>query len=321
VHFAAVAFRRCGEGGASAASSEEEDASECGNVSRNKKKEDVVDGGESRRRRAFFRALVALETRVERAPSPAFRELARLAHARLLTGVDDDTRFFLLARRIAKTKPKPKTKTKTVTSVDPDASAAMRALYVARLRRETHGALEVIRKRSRDSKTNAKTSPFARAEVVDLVLDATRDAIRTLSDAARARLRDRDFAIEVPESESDEDADALVAGLNFFRFVLGRARGGFLRADDMRHATCDVAGVWSRRALIETHVAAPAAAWARSTLARLDDGEGASSLAEAEKQTEEGTEDAAALRSWRRRMGAEHVLEAARFVSELCVDP
>ena len=76
-----------------------------------------------------------------------------------------------------------------------------------------------------------------------------------------------------------------------------------------------------RRALIETHVAAPAAAWARSTLARLDDGEGASSLAEAEKQTEEGTEDAAALRSWRRRMGAEHVLEAARFVSELCVDP
>ena len=54
---------------------------------------------------------------------------------------------------------------------------------------------------------------------------------------------------------------------------------------------------------------------------RLDDGEGASSLAKAKKKTEEGTEDAAALRSWRRRMGAEHVLEAARFVSELCDDP
>jgi hypothetical protein len=194
----------------------------------------------------------------------------------------------------------------------------MRALYVSRLRRETHRALEVSNG-SRDPKTNAP-SPFARAEVVDLVLDATRGAIRTLSEAAsridnRADVEDSE-SVELPES--DEDADALVAGLNFFRFVLGRARGGFLRADDMRS---DVAGVWSRRALVETHVAAPAAAWARSTLARLDGGEGASSLAKAKKKTEEGTEDAAALRSWRRRMGAEHVLEAARFVSELCDDP
>ena len=194
----------------------------------------------------------------------------------------------------------------------------MRALYVSRLRRETHRALEVSNG-SRDPKTNAP-SPFARAEVVDLVLDATRGAIRTLSEAAsridnRADVEDS-ASVELPES--DEDADALVAGLNFFRFVLGRARGGLLRADDMRR---DVAGVWSRRALVETHVAAPAAAWARSTLARLDDGEGASSLAKAKKKTEEGTEDAAALRSWRRRMGAEHVLEAARFVSELCDDP
>ena len=199
----------------------------------------------------------------------------------------------------------------------------MRALYVARTRRETHRALEVVtRGGSRDSKTNDVSSPFARAEVVDLVLDATRGAIRTLSEAASRLDTNRDSTFEDPESdelpESDEDADALVAGLNFFRFVLGRARGGFLRADDMRS---DVAGVWSRRALVETHVAAPAAAWARSTLARLDDGEGASSLAKAKKKTEEGTEDAAALRSWRRRMGAEHVLEAARFVSELCDDP
>ena len=95
----------------------------------------VGDVGEARRRRAFARALVALEMRVERAPSPAFRELARLAHARLLTGVDDDARFFLLARRIAKTKTKTKTKTETETSRDPDASPAMRALYVSRLRR------------------------------------------------------------------------------------------------------------------------------------------------------------------------------------------
>ena len=250
---------------------------------------------------------------MERAPSPAFRELARLAHARLLTSVDDDTRFFLLARRIAKTNAN-NTKTKTETSEsDPDASPAMRALYVSRTRRETHRALE---------ETNV-SSLFARAEVVDLVLDATRGAIRTLSEAAsrldvnnRADVEDRGESDELPES--DEDADALVAGLNFFRFVLGRARGGFLRADDMRS---DVAGVWSRRALVETHVAAPAVAWACSTLARLDGGEGASSLAKAKKKTEEGTEDAAALRSWRRRMGAEHVLEAARFVSELCDDP
>jgi len=298
VHFAAIAFRRCGEGGA-APREEEADAS-------------------SRRRRAFARALVALEMRVERAPTPAFRELARLAHARLLTCVDDDTRFFLLARRIAKTNDAKSAKTETETyGNDPDASPAMRALYVARTRRETHRALEVTRGGSRFPK-----SPFARAEVVDLVLDATRGAIRTLSEAASRLDTNRDSTFEDPESdelpESDEDADALVAGLNFFRFVLGRARGGFLRADDMRS---DVAGVWSRRALVETHVAAPAAAWARSTLARLDDGEGASSLAKAKKKTEGGTGDAAALRSWRRRMGAEHVLEAARFVSELCDDP
>ena len=323
VHFAAVAFRRCGEKGA--APREEDVSLKRGNAAPRrgddeKDSYDVADAdvGEARRRRAFARALVALEMRVERAPSPAFRELARLAHARLLTGVDDDARFFLLARRIAKTKTKTKTETKTKTSRDPDASPAMRALYVSRLRRETHRALEVSNG-SRDPKTNAP-SPFARAEVVDLVLDATRGAIRTLSEAAsridnRADVRDS-ASVELPES--DEDADALVAGLNFFRFVLGRARGGLLRADDMRR---DVAGVWSRRALVETHVAAPAAAWARSTLARLDDGEGASSLAKAKKKTEEGTEDAAALRSWRRRMGAEHVLEAARFVSELCDDP
>ena len=305
VHFAAIAFRRCGEGGA-----------------RDDKKKDVGDVGdvigEARRRRAFARALVALEMRVERAPTPAFRELARLAHARLLTCVDDDTRFFLLARRIAKTNANASAKTETETcGNDPDASPAMRALYVSRTRRETHRALEVTRGGSRFPK-----SPFARAEVVDLVLDATRGAIRTLSEAASRLDDNRDSTFADPESdelpESDEDADALVAGLNFFRFVLGRARGGFLRADDMRS---DVAGVWSRRALVETHVAAPAAAWARSTLARLDDGEGASSLAKAKKKTEEGTEDAAALRSWRRRMGAEHVLEAARFVSELCDDP
>ena len=322
VHFAAIAFRRCGEKGA--APREEDVSLKRGNAAPrrgdDKKVEtkNVGDVGEARRRRAFARALVALEMRVERAPSPAFRELARLAHARLLTGVDDDARFFLLARRIAKTKTKTKTKTETETSRDPDASPAMRALYVSRLRRETHRALEVSNG-SRDSKTNA-SSPFARAEVVDLVLDATRGAIRTLSEAA-SRIDNR-ADVEDPDSdelpESDEDADALVAGLNFFRFVLGRARGGLLRADDMRR---DVAGVWSRRALVETHVAAPAAAWARSTLARLDDGEGASSLAQAKKKTEEGTEDAAALRSWRRRMGAEHVLEAARFVSELCDDP
>ena len=321
VHFAAIAFRRCGEKGA--APREEDVSLKRGNAAPRRGDDEkdsydvgVGDVGEARRRRAFARALVALEMRVERAPSPAFRELARLAHARLLTGVDDDARFFLLARRIAKTKTKTKTETKT--SRDPDASPAMRALYVSRLRRETHRALEVSNG-SRDSKTNA-SSPFARAEVVDLVLDATRGAIRTLSEAA-SRIDNR-ADVEDPESdelpESDEDADALVAGLNFFRFVLGRARGGLLRADDMRR---DVAGVWSRRALVETHVAAPAAAWARSTLARLDDGEGASSLAQAKKKTEEGTEDAAALRSWRRRMGAEHVLEAARFVSELCDDP
>ena len=191
----------------------------------------------------------------------------------------------MLARRIAKTKTKTKTETKTKTSRDPDASPAMRALYVSRLRRETHRALEVSNG-SRDPKTNAP-SPFARAEVVDLVLDATRGAIRTLSEAAsridnRADVRDS-ASVELPES--DEDADALVAGLNFFRFVLGRARGGLLRADDMRR---DVAGVWSRRALVETHVAAPAAAWARSTLARLDDGEGASSLAKAKKKNRGG---------------------------------
>ena len=219
--------------------------------------------------------------RVERAPTPAFRELARLAHARLLTCVDDDTRFFLLARRIAKTNDAKSAKTETETyGNDPDASPAMRALYVARTRRETHRALEVTRGGSRFPK-----SPFARAEVVDLVLDATRGAIRTLSEAASRLDTNRDSTFADPESdelpESDEDADALVAGLNFFRFVLGRARGGFLRADDMRS---DVAGVWSRRALVETHVAAPAAAWARSTLARLDDGEGASSLAKAKKK-------------------------------------
>ena len=262
VHFAAIAFRRCGEKGA--APREEDVSLKRGNAAPrrgdDKKVEtkNVGDVGEARRRRAFARALVALEMRVERAPSPAFRELARLAHARLLTGVDDDARFFLLARRIAKTKTKSKTKTETETSRDPDASPAMRALYVSRLRRETHRALEVSNG-SRDSKTNA-SSPFARAEVVDLVLDATRGAIRTLSEAA-SRIDNR-ADVEDPESdelpESDEDADALVAGLNFFRFVLGRARGGLLRADDMRR---DVAGVWSRRALVETHVAAPAAAW------------------------------------------------------------
>jgi hypothetical protein len=52
-------------------------------------------------------------------------------------------------------------------------------------------------------------------------------------------------------------------------------------------------------------------------LARLDEGEGASSLAKTEETPDEDDDES----RWRVRMGAEHVLEAARFVSELCENP
>jgi hypothetical protein len=52
-------------------------------------------------------------------------------------------------------------------------------------------------------------------------------------------------------------------------------------------------------------------------LARLDEGEGASSLAKTEETPDEDDDKS----RWRKRMGAEHVLEAARFVSELCENP
>ena len=283
VHFAAVAFRRCGEGGAPSA-----------------RDSDACFSGESfssGRRETFARALASLETRVASAPSPEFRELARLAHARLLTAVDHDTRFALLAAKISDAK------TKT--------TPAMRALYLSRLTRETHRALA-----SSEKNSSSDHSPFADARrVVDVVFDATRGAIGNLESA---------FAEATSAAAEDEDADALVAGLNFFRFVLGRARfrageksaNGGTEADDAR----DVASVWSRRAFIEAHVAAPAVRWARSTLARLDEGEGASSLEKTKTEEETPDEDDDESR-WRRRMGAEHVLEAARFVSELCENP
>ena len=289
VHFAAVAFRRCGEGGAPSA----RDSDAC-----------FSSGSESfssGRRETFARALASLETRVASAPSPEFRELARLAHARLLTAVDHDTRFALLAAKISDAK------TKT--------TPAMRALYLSRLTRETHRALASSEKNASSSEKN--DSPFADARrVVDVVFDATRGSIGNLESA---------FAEATSAAAEDEDADALVAGLNFFRFVLGRARfragetsakSRGTEADDAR----DVASVWSRRAFIEAHVAAPAVRWARSTLARLDEGEGASSLEKTKTEEETPDEDDDDSR-WRRRMGAEHVLEAARFVSELCENP
>jgi hypothetical protein len=182
----------------------------------------------------------------------------------------------------------------------------MRALNLSRVTRETHRAL---------SDCSDGFNPFADVcRVVDVVLDATRFSIRNLESAFGDLATGRTAA-------EDEDADALVAGLNFFRFVLGRARfrageksaNGGTEADDAR----DVASVWSRRAFIEAHVAAPAARWARSTLARLDEGEGASSLAKTEETPNEDDDES----RWRVRMGAEHVLEAARFVSELCENP
>ena len=184
--------------------------------------------------------------------------------------------------------------------------ASCRALYISRLRRETHRALT----EAPESELGAR-APFARPSAVDLVVRACLSAIRALESAAsRAASEGRETVAAGSAPPEDEDADALVAGLNFFRLVLGRA--GRLRADSAR----DVAVVRSRRAMIGTRVASPATAWARSTLARLDGGEGASS---AEKRmAAEDTDDAAASRAWRARMGAEHVLEAARFVSELC---
>ena len=187
---------------------------------------------------------------------------------------------------------------------------AMRALYLSRLTRETHRALA-----SSEKNSSSDDSPFADARrVVDVVFDATRGAIGNLESA---------FAEATSAAAEDEDADALVASLNFFRFVLGRARfragetsaNGGTEADER-----DVASVWSRRAFIEAHVAAPAVRWARSTLARLDEGEGASSLEKTKTEEETPDEDDDESR-WRRRMGAEHVLEAARFVSELCENP
>jgi hypothetical protein len=278
VRFAAVAFRRCGEGGAPSRR-DETDAS--------------YRESENRRRETFAAALASLETRVVSAPSLAFRELARVAHARLLTAVDHETRFALLAA-----------KTSASTKTFYETSPAMRALNLSRVTRETHRALAA----------SDCFNPFADARrVVDVVLDATRFSIRNL-DSLFVEATGRTAA-------EDEDADALVAGLNFFRFVLGRARfrageksaNGGTEADDAR----DVASVWSRRAFIEAHVAAPAARWARSTLARLDEGEGASSLAKTEETPNEDDDES----RWRVRMGAEHVLEAARFVSELCENP
>ena len=279
VRFAAVAFRRCGEGGAPSRR-DETDAS--------------FRESENRRRETFAIALASLETRVVSAPSLAFRELARVAHARLLTAVDHETRFALLAA-----------KTSASTTTFYETSPAMRALNLSRVTRETHRALAA----------SDCFNPFADVyRVVDVVLDATRFSIRNLESAFGDLATGRTAA-------EDEDADALVAGLNFFRFVLGRARfrageksaNGGTEADAVR----DVASVWSRRAFIEAHVAAPAARWARSTLARLDEGEGASSLAKTEETPNEDDDES----RWRKRMGAEHVLEAARFVSELCENP
>jgi hypothetical protein len=278
VRFAAVAFRRCGEGGS---------------LSRRDEKETHASGeSENRRRETFAIALASLETRIVSAPSLEFRELARVAHARLLTAVDHDTRFALLAAKTSDSKTFYET------------SPAMRALNLSRVTRETHRALAA----------SDCFNPFADVcRVVDVVLDATRFSIRNLESAFG------DLATSA--AAEDEDADALVAGLNFFRFVLGRARfrageksaNGGTEADAVR----DVASVWSRRASIEAHVAAPAARWARSTLARLDEGEGASSLAKTEETPDEDDDKS----RWRKRMGAEHVLEAARFVSELCENP
>jgi len=282
VRFAAVAFRRCGEGGAPSR--------------RDEKKNDA--SGESENRRlleTFAIALASLETRIVSAPSLAFRELARVAHARLLTAVDHETRFALLAA-----------KTSASTTTFYETSPAMRALNLSRVTRETHRAL---------SDCSDCFNPFADVcRVVDVVLDATRFSIRNLESAFGDLATGRTAA-------EDEDADALVAGLNFFRFVLGRAKfrageksaNGGTEADDAR----DVASVWSRRTFIEAHVAAPAARWARSTLARLDEGEGASMNAKTEETPDEDDDES----RWRKRMGAEHVLEAARFVSELCENP
>jgi hypothetical protein len=278
VRFAAAAFRRCGEGGARSRRDEKDASGE----------------SENRRRKTFAIALASLETRIVSAPSLAFRELARVAHARLLTAVDHETRFALLAA-----------KTSASTKTFYETSPAMRALNLSRVTRETHRALAA----------SDCFNPFADVcRVVDVVLDATRFSIRNLESAFGDLATGRTAA-------EDEDADALVAGLNFFRFVLGRARfrageksaNGGTEADAVR----DVASVWSRRAFIEAHVASPAARWARSTLARLDEGEGASSLAKTEETPDEDDDES----RWRKRMGAEHVLEAARFVSELCENP
>ena len=279
VRFAAAAFRRCGEGGARSRRDEKDASGE----------------SENRRRKTFAIALASLETRIVSAPSLEFRELARVAHARLLTAVDHETRFALLAA-----------KTSASTTTFYETSPAMRALNLSRVTRETHRAL---------SDCSDCFNPFADVcRVVDVVLDATRFSIRNLESAFGDLATGRTAA-------EDEDADALVAGLNFFRFVLGRARfrageksaNGGTEADAVR----DVASVWSRRAFIEAHVAAPAARWARSTLARLDEGEGASMNAKTEETPDEDDDES----RWRQRMGAEHVLEAARFVSELCENP
>ena len=306
VHFSALAFRRCGEGGAAKDKS----------ASRARRDGD----GDEKKTAPFARALVFLETRVASAPSPAFTELARLAHARLLTAVDDDTRFDLIAARIGD-------ENRDVRGSNP-APPAMRALYLSRLRRETHRATtETEAPKASEPGGSTRRSPFTSPRVVELVVRACVSAIRSLEAAGEASRETETGAANEKGREdagdgvddtppTDEDADALVAGLNFFRLVLGRALAGHLRADGAEVG--DVAGVRSRRALIEARVAAPATAWARATLARLDEAlEGAASV-EGKRTFLGETDDAFASRAWRARMGAEHVLEAARFVSELC---
>lgn len=247
----------------------------------------------------FLKTAYRFETLTLGAPSVKLRELSRVTHARLLTSLRPDMRFEVVKGRVGVDLEPDEVDDKYVAHREmPKPAAAVTALYLSRITREIR---EILDRRETDEKSQETSRGY-----VNLVQAALTDALRKASPT------------EEDELSIAGAADVLVAGLNCFRFVLGRARtkhlSGEFRKMNSQAFEHEMVAYWHGRDTMLHDVVHPAINWAKQMLTAIDAEE---KISEKNNESDNGIGNDADPK-WCRRMGAEHVLETAGLVAELC---
>jgi len=249
----------------------------------------------------FLSAAHRFETLMLAAPSPALRDLARVTHGRMLNSIAGATRLAVIRGRVfggnrvgeneeERDGPETRAAWDETRKELPRPNPAVTALYLTRCTREIREAFD------RDGGCDDTCGSDFTREYYDIVMDALKDTLR------EARFDEKSLDEKsLDEALNAETADVLVAGLNCLRFVLGRAAG---QGDTTQN---NVSQFWRERASILDEIARPSLEWATKTKTEC---------AIRADETHDATDDA--TDSWRCFMGAEHVLETAGCVAELC---